>query len=232
MTTYVFDIDGTLTPVRSKMDPEFKYWFKYWVQDKISQGHHVAFATGSENYKTIQQVGNEIFNMVVSYNCAGNQIYDKGTLVDMRAPIFSKELIHILEKWLKTSKYDKRTGQHIEFRPGMINFSVVGRNATIEERNEYIVWDKMTDERLQIFEEINRLPEFNAVLGGDISLDITEIGYDKARIRKFIDGQIYFFCDRNTPEGNDYPLVSALFPTDKAFIVKDWKDTLKILQTL
>ena len=35
-----------------------------------------------------------------------------------------------------------RSGKHIEERPGLVNFSVVGRNATFGERKLYIEYDK------------------------------------------------------------------------------------------
>ena len=46
-----------------------------------------------------------------------------------------------------SSKYPKRFGNHIEDRVGMINFSVVGRNADQEAREEYSSFDKEVNER-------------------------------------------------------------------------------------
>ena len=31
---YVFDVDGTLTPSRLKMDGEFQKFFRTWIKDK------------------------------------------------------------------------------------------------------------------------------------------------------------------------------------------------------
>ena len=40
---YLFDIDGTLTPSRLKIDPEFEQFFLQWMKDK-----EVIFVTGSD----------------------------------------------------------------------------------------------------------------------------------------------------------------------------------------
>ena len=45
---YIFDIDGTLTPSRLKIDPEFEQFFLEWMKDK-----KVYFVTGSDKDKTI-----------------------------------------------------------------------------------------------------------------------------------------------------------------------------------
>jgi phosphomannomutase len=44
---FVFDVDGTLTPSRGQMDPEFKLWFKLWIRHKP-----VYLVTGSDYAKT------------------------------------------------------------------------------------------------------------------------------------------------------------------------------------
>ena len=58
---------------------------------------------------------------------------------------------------LDNSKFPLRTGNHIEKRVGMWNFSIVGRNATLQERKKYYVWDQAANERETTVEEINRM---------------------------------------------------------------------------
>lgn len=50
----------------------------------------------------------------------------------------------------------KMTGTFIEFRNGMINVSPVGRNASKEERDEYEAWDKKTNTRAKMIEELKK----------------------------------------------------------------------------
>ena len=52
---YLFDIDGTLTPPRSKMTSEFSFFFLNWMT-----GRNIYLVTGSDREKIIQQVPNSI----------------------------------------------------------------------------------------------------------------------------------------------------------------------------
>ena len=74
-----------------------------------------------------------------------------------------------------------RTGLHIEKRPGMVNFSVVGRNATMGERKMYVEYDTKSKERIRIAEQFqNFFPLSQAVVGGETGIDIFSYGKDKA----------------------------------------------------
>ena len=57
---------------------------------------------------------------------------------------------------LEESNFPLRTGLHIEERVGMINFSVVGRNATVGERKLYVKYDKEHNERNVIADLFNK----------------------------------------------------------------------------
>ena len=114
----------------------------------------------------------------------------------------------------------------MEYRPGMMNFSVVGRNADQEQRKEYEMWDKENNERSQLALYINQdYPELEATVGGSISIDIIRKGYDKGQIvQKLISmgyDEIEFFGDRCFPGGNDYGIVRELRKTKKI----KWKST-------
>ncbi len=61
---FVFDVDGTLTPSRGKIDLEFGKWFLEFCND-----NPVYLVTGSDKPKTAEQVGEQIYNAAVSvYN--------------------------------------------------------------------------------------------------------------------------------------------------------------------
>ena len=60
----IFDVDGTLTPSRDKIDPQFAEWFKQFVTVNT-----VCLVTGSDRIKTIEQIGEMLFNMCdMAYN--------------------------------------------------------------------------------------------------------------------------------------------------------------------
>jgi phosphomannomutase len=74
MKVYVFDVDGTLTPSRLTIDPNFKKFFLEWMKNK-----KVIFVTGSDKDKTIEQIGLDVWNEAdACMQSCGNHIFVKG----------------------------------------------------------------------------------------------------------------------------------------------------------
>lgn len=219
---FVFDVDGTLTPSRQKMDSEFKDFFL----DFCSK-NDVYLVTGSDYAKTLEQIGEDVLHAVKgSYNCSGNTLYVKGELQYVNEFVPTDEQIGYLEDLLEISPFRIRTGTHIEMRTGLCNFSVLGRNCTHEERQSYIKYDEESHERKYLSYLIrSRFPELDATVAGDTGLDIHPIGLDKSQIAKDLEPFI-FFGDKIQPGGNDYT-ISLL--AKKAHSVTSWVDTYYIL---
>ena len=225
---FVFDVDGTLTPSRREINNVFKWWFQENIQN-------YCFVTGSDRDKTIEQVGLDMFaGAKYSFNCNGNDVnfYGKQTHTnDWTLPVTARNW---LEEKLEQSSFNLRTGKHIEERPGMVNFSVVGRNASLYERKQYVDWDENNLERLHIVAQFNfRFPELVAMAGGETGIDIGPKGSDKSQVIKFIDDEeLVFFGDRMDPAGNDYPLSKIILDNDlgKCYNVKDYNETWDILK--
>jgi phosphomannomutase len=142
-----------------------------------------------------------------------------------------------LEDKLEESSFPLRTGLHIEERPGMVNFSVVGRNATLGERKLYVKHDKQISERNIISDLLNKeFPELIARPGGETGIDISPKGADKSQIvNDFdLDDVLYFYGDRMDLAGNDYPLKKVIIDNDLGFAitVDGWKDTWSKLKCI
>ena len=233
-TVFLFDVDGTLTPAREEIDPSFTQFFISWAKDK-----DVYLVSGSDLSKLREQLPDTIFAATKGvFTCCGNEHYTKwGDLVYSNQYEPSRELIlYLNEKLNLDSKYKKRFGNHIEVRPGMLNFSVVGRNATAAGRKEYYKWDISNKERNKIAKEIeDKFPTLQASVGGQISIDIYPKGKDKSQILEHLNYSKYIFLgDRLQPGGNDFPLAKALnkkqnFVTHN---VLGYEDTWQILQGL
>lgn len=223
MNKFIFDVDGTLTPSRQTIDPEFKKFFKTFIQD-----NKVWLVTGSDYAKTVEQVGADICEGVVTcYNCSGSDVWFKGKRVNSKSFDAPKELYDLMNGWLQSSPFPARMGRHIEERPGMINFSIVGRGATLAERKMYVEYDTANRERESIAYEINsKFENITATVGGETGIDIAPTGADKSQILADFDtnDRIIFFGDRTEPGGNDYPLVKAN-TRGINYQVKDWRDT-------
>ena len=55
----------------------------------------------------------------------------------------------LLKKSISTD-FDIATGNHFESRPGLLNFSIVGRNANREQRKKYVEFDNLTNIHVQV----------------------------------------------------------------------------------
>lgn len=226
---YVFDVDGTLTPSRLSMDDEFSEFFLHWSSDK-----NVYLLTGSDHEKTIEQVGEKIWtNVTESHQCGGNVIYKQGKLIKESNWKPSKSLLDMCKHLIDISNYEIKAGNHIETRVGLLNISVVGRNCTQKQREDYYEWDMEHGEREFICRAITKIfPELEASAGGQISVDIHEFGKNKSQIRKRLHGDIHFFGDKTMKGGNDFPIADVLTSPDKVFQVENWEHTYKLLKQI
>lgn len=231
MIYFVFDVDGTLTPSRGTIDSTFGPWFT-----EFAKNSRVCYVTGSDRAKTVEQIGQELFDLAhYSFNCTGNEVYQKGQLIYSSKWELPVAAWIWLDNELNNSHYPHRFGNHFEQRTGLLNFSVVGRNAVGKQRTEYYEWDKLNKERSNICVKFNKqFPELNAQIGGETGIDIFPAGKDKSQILDRLDGFVYFFGDRMDPEGNDRPLADRIIAEKrgKCYNVKDWYETWNILHTL
>ena len=226
---YVFDVDGTLTPSRLKMDKEFEKFFRKWISDK-----NVYLLTGSDHDKTIEQVGVYVWREVTeSHQCGGNVVFKCGDLIEVSKWEPGRKLLDRCQELIDESSYEIRTKNHLEVRVGLLNRSVVGRDCTQEQREAYYEWDKVNKDREHICNVLNKeFPNLESSAGGQISIDIHQRGRNKSQIRGKIKGDIWFFGDKTMKGGNDYPIANILKEPDKVFQVDDWEHTYKLLKEI
>ena len=166
-----------------------------------------------------------IFDRV--YTCNGTRVFNCNLDMDDETRAIEPELIHkvsltdhyssadlnhiisVLLKIASETHTKVKTGTFVEWRESQINFSVVGRNCTQAQREDYLRWDKKSNERRQIVEQLRN--EFKGWglsfrLGGQISIDITREGWDKSyAFENMIEtpDQCAFFGDKICEDGND-----------------------------
>lgn len=233
---YLFDVDGTLTPPRVAMDQGFADFFR-----NFANLNKVVLISGSDYKKIQEQVPQDILNMCDGvYGCSGAECFEKDISLYSKTHEFPAELLKLCNGFIENSDYENRCGNHIEERPGMLNISSVGRNATGAERTAYHAWDNIHQERVAFVDMINKsdLP-YEASAGGEISIDIVPNGWNKSVVKtaileKYPDASLRFFGDRIVENGNDLPLAQALeTPKGKhaSHAVESFHDTREILES-
>ena len=137
------------------------------------------------------------------------ELTHKTTLRDFYSEADITHIVNVLLTTAANTHTKIKTGTFVEWRDSQINFSVIGRNCTIDQRADYIKWDEKSGERQKIVENLRK--EFKGWglsfrLGGQISIDITREGWDKSYAFKNMNespDQCVFFGDKICKDGND-----------------------------
>ena len=234
MRKFIFDVDGTITPSRCQIDPDFRAFML-----KFSWENDVYLVTGSDRQKTLEQVGEDLYNRSKRvYNCSGSDAYEADKNVYRDDWELPEEVERFLQDELDFSQFPIRNGNHIERRPGGVNFSILGRDPDpMKGRDDYIQWDKIhTERRFIALRILDQFPNLTVALGGQTGIDIGPKGADKSQIlRDFSDDDtLYFFGDRMEKGGNDYTLGEAVKKKGNScsYNVKDYKETWELLNEL
>tara|TARA_B100000497_G_scaffold99894_1_gene113099 strand:+ start:1416 stop:2135 length:720 start_codon:yes stop_codon:yes gene_type:complete len=230
-TKFIFDVDGTLTPSRGTIDEEFKIFF-----NTFCRLNDVYLVTGSDKPKTVEQITEKTYNLCKRvYQCSGSDVWESENNILKSPWVIPYRVRNWLEEKLEESDFNIRTGTHIEQRTGMVNFSVIGRGASLYQRKQYVDYDTAHNERNYISELFNtEFPEFQSTVGGDTGIDIAPRGADKSQIlRDFNENDtIHFYGDAMFEGGNDLPLAYALkdFQLGFSHEVKNWEHTWEKLR--
>ncbi|KAI9781976.1 MAG: Phosphomannomutase [Geoglossum umbratile] len=224
-TICLFDVDGTLTPARRTLSPEM-----LTLLSALRQKVAIGFVGGSDLAKQQEQLGSSsvpvtsLFDFCFAEN--GLTAYRLGEALPGNSFI----------KWIGEEKYQRlvkfilhyiadldipiKRGTFVEFRNGMINVSPIGRNASIDERNEYERYDKQHGIRAKFVEILkDKFADLGLTysIGGQISFDVFPTGWDKTYCLQYIEAEgarhdgvsyttIHFFGDKTYKGGNDYEI--------------------------
>ena len=227
-------MDGTLTPARQPMQKDFSFRFLPWLKTNLAY-----IAAGSNYEKLTEQLPPDIVSSFSGiFSSMGNVYHQKGQEVYKNEIKLDKEMLKALERFRKSTTYDgKLYSNYMELRPGMLNFSILGRNCPFSEREKYHEWDNIHHEREKIAKYMNdNFKDYDFSLGGKISIDIVPRGFGKEQIAHVIrknhpNDKIIFIGDRVVEGGNDYTLAQALraMENTEVIAVENPEDVLKYL---
>lgn len=239
----LFDVDGTLTIPRNKINDDMIDTLK---KIKENNDFDIGFVGGSDLTKQIEQIGSEnmyLFkwkfteNGLKSYNENDTLIHSKSMIEYIGEDKYQK-LINIILKLLSEIELPKKRGNFIELRTGMVNISPIGRGCSQSERDEFEQYDKKNNIRKKLIEKIklelgNDSYNLNFSIGGQISIDIFPRGWDKTYCLQFVQykyDKIYFFGDKTMIGSNDYEIF--MDSRVKGNSVETYKDTINLINNL
>ncbi|KAJ3600762.1 hypothetical protein NHX12_031737 [Muraenolepis orangiensis] len=226
----LFDVDGTLTRPRQKIDPLLDEFFQS-LRRKVKIG----IVGGSDYCKIAEQLGEgdeviQKFDYVFAEN--GTVQYKEGRLISKQAiqnqigEELLQDLINYCLRYMGLIKLPKKRGTFIEFRNGMLNVSPIGRSCTQEERMEFSELDRDVFSEQRLFCRQNH--------GGLISFDIFPEGWDKRLCLEVLETErldtIYFFGNETSLGGNDYEIFND--PRTIGFTVYAPEDTARLCREM
>ncbi len=236
---FLFDVDGTLTIPRKKIENDM---YLFLTEIRKIPGLQLGIVGGSDYHKILEQVTPniaDIFDYVFSEN--GMVLHQKGKCIHQHSlkTFFSQSTLNsfVSECLLYISQLDIpiKTGTFIEFRNGVINVSPIGRNCSQEERDEFEIYDHQHLIRKKMIEHLkNKFPdlEFDYSIGGQISFDVFKSGFNKTYCLPFIheSDEIHFFGDKTFEGGNDYEIFNDNRVNGHS--VNSYHDTIKICRSI
>lgn len=214
-TLCLFDVDGTLTLPRKKIEPEMAE-FMLKLKEKVTCG----LVGGSDLNKIAEQMGGMEALMKFDYVFSENGLvaYKKGQLLkkeNIQNHLGEEKLqtfINFALRYMSCLTLPVKRGTFIEFRNGLINVCPVGRSCTQEERDQFGEYDKIHHVREKFVKALqDEFPDCGLVfsIGGQISFDVFPKGWDKTYCLRFVENDfktIHFFGDKTDKGGNDHEI--------------------------
>ncbi|CDW51915.1 phosphomannomutase 2 [Trichuris trichiura] len=216
----LFDVDGTLTHPRQKIETEC---MDYLI--KLKNRVPLALVGGSDIGKVLEQMdldleeACQVFEYVFAENglfaCKKNKVFHSQTIQEVIGEKKLQEFINYCLMYMSKIELPVKRGNFVEFRKGMLNISPIGRSCTYEERREFVSYDEKHKIRENFLNDLRkRFPVdkygLHMCIGGQISIDVFPVGWDKRFCLQYLvdDGfsEIHFFGDRTLPGGNDHEL--------------------------
>lgn len=238
-----FDLDDTLAPSKCPQPPAMAQALRRCLEELpvcvISGAQYPQFQT--QVIGPLQDVGANLANLhlmptcgTVYLRCQGGrwvEQYRHDLPEDVRAQAkeLIKETAEELGYWINDP-----AGEIIEDRGTQLTYSALGQDAPLEEKRK---WDPTGEKKIAMRQALSvKLPQLQVRAGGSTSVDITAQGIDKAygmgqllQATGLGKDEVLFIGDRLDPDGNDYPVKAAGYPTHG---VSGWEDTVKLVLQL
>ncbi len=170
-----FDLDGTLTQHRSKLEEENKA-----VLDALGKKYKLLMVGAGGAERIYGQMNEYPIDILGNYGMEESRIVDgrfvivRRTVTSPDKDLFIKNAQYLREKY----EYTQFKGEGIEFHStGMVTFPLLGTKADIADK---IAFDPTREKRKVLYPEVLALfPDYTVYIGGSSSFDFSEKKYNK-----------------------------------------------------
>jgi HAD superfamily hydrolase (TIGR01484 family) len=240
----LFDVDGTLVEsgenIKKKSD-------KYKLLNKLKNKYEIGVVCGGTLDKILQQLDyheikfdhyftecgcvyyDKYLNNIYKKNIREHKLYDKINIIIKKALNYLSNVNYTI------------SGHFIDLRNGIIYISLIGMNATQEERKNFKNIDKIYNYKKELLSilrncanDLDISDNISINYGGSVGIGIYPIEYDKSQvlntITKFKYNNIYYFGDKYDEDGNDYHIINH--PDVCGYKINEISETYKIIKTL
>ena len=170
-----FDLDGTLTQHRSKLEKENKA-----LLDALCKKYKVIMVGAGNAPRIYAQMDEYPIDIIANYGMQESKMVD-GKFTIVREVVSRPDKAYFLEKiaYLRNKYgYQAFKGETVEFHStGMVTFPLLGTKADIADK---IAFDPTREKRKVLYPEVLELfPDYTVYIGGSSSFDFTEKQYNK-----------------------------------------------------
>ena len=246
---FLFDMDGTLTPARKKIEPPVVK-----ALQKLTKIGKVGVVTGSDYDYVQEQMGFALKSLdrsrVEILPCNGTKKYaligeeyaltSHVDMIDELGRSNFNDLLLVCSQWqneiMRKFSILPFTGTFLQFRGSLLNWCPIGRSANDEQRSKWVDFDNKNIVRVKYVEMLKDYlhgtnTDVTVALGGSTSIDIYPTGWDKTYALKHYEGcDIFFVGDKCTPGGNDHQIYEALKGSNRSFETRNTSETCEIIE--
>ncbi len=239
-----FDLDDTLAPSKSAIDPRIGS-----LLVALAERVEVAIISGGQLEQFRSQVvdrlpaaSTEVLSHIHLLPTCGTQYYrlEEQGIATVYAHALTEDektraLAAVEGEARRLGLWEAETwGDILEDRGSQITFSALGQRAPLDAK---VAWDPTGSKKNTLREAVaTRIPDLEVRSGGSTSVDITHRGIDKAYGMRQLSEQtgipledMLFLGDRLDPDGNDYPVLAMGV---ECHAVEGWEDTAEYLERL
>lgn len=213
----LFDVDGTLTKPRNRIEPHLEEF----LYNKVKAVCTLGLVGGSDLKKIAEQMNGPDVIKKFDYVFPENGLiqYKDGVLIGQESiqrytgEEKLQKFINFCLGYLSKITLPVKRGTFIEFRTGMLNVSPIGRSCSQTERDDFEKYDRVHHIRKNMIEVLKlEFPNIGLTysIGGQISFDVYPNGWDKTYCLQHLENegfeQVHFFGDKTDVGGNDYEI--------------------------